>query len=68
MPPRPQPAPRRHEDLVTLQILELLEYAELRKLPALERLCDLVRGLEHHADRQVAETAERVTKARAGDV
>lgn len=51
-----------HEDLVTLQILELLEYAELRKLPALERLCDLVRGLEHHADRQVAETAERVTK------
>ena len=53
---------------MTLQILELLEYAELRKLPALERLCDLVRGLEHHADRQVAETAERVTKARAADV
>jgi hypothetical protein len=61
------------EDLVTLQVLELLEYAELtfhvlkaiegaelQLISHLHRLIELVLGIQKHEDKQVAETAERV--------
>lgn len=50
------------EDLVTLQCLELLEYAELLPLPSIHRLAELIVQLHLHEDKQVAETAERVTE------
>jgi hypothetical protein len=50
------------EDLVTLQCLELLEYAELLPLPSLHGLAELVLQLQLHEDKQVAETAKRVTE------
>ena len=49
------------------KIFELDAAAENEQQLAADAI-DGWRGLEHHADRQVAETAERVTKARAGDV
>ena len=54
--------PELGEDLLLLQLLELLEYADLTPSPLLADLTEVVRALERYADKDVAETAERVVR------
>ena len=52
--------PELGEDLLLLQLLELLEYADLTPSPLLPPLTEVVRALYTYVDKDVAETAERV--------
>ena len=52
--------PELGEDLLLLQLLELLEYADLPPSTLLPELTEAVRALMAYSDRDVAETAERV--------
>jgi hypothetical protein len=52
--------PELGEDLLLLQLLELLEYADLPPSTLLPELTEAVRALITYSDRDVAETAERV--------
>ena len=52
--------PELGEDLLLLQLLELLEYADLPPSTLLPELTEAVRTLTAYSDRDVAETAERV--------
>ena len=46
--------PELGEDLLLLQLLELLEYADLAPAPLLADLAEVVRALERYADKDVA--------------